>query len=73
VGEREEESRAVRFSISGVWLLRWMIVSSITILACYALRPYVSYEDEFAVLVNATNVISYTLTIGLPVFLASSS
>jgi hypothetical protein len=49
-----------------------MIVSSITILACYALRPYVSYEDEFAVLVNATNVISYTLTIGLPVFLASS-
>ncbi len=70
--EGENKSRDNRFCITKSWFIIWAIMSSITILACYALRPYVSYENEFAVLVNATNVISYALLIGLPVFLASS-
>jgi hypothetical protein len=72
VVESEIDSRTDRFSITKTWLIIWTMVTGITILACYILRPYVSYYDEFAVLVNATNVISYALTIGLPVFLASS-
>ncbi len=70
--EKEEESRTTRFGITKTWFIRWVIASSVTILVCYAVRPFVSYEDEFSVLVNAMNVISYSLGIGLPVFLASS-
>lgn len=70
--EKEEESRTTRFGITRAWFTRWAIASSVTILVCYAVRPFVSYEDEFSVLVNAMNVISYSLAIGLPVFLASS-
>ncbi len=69
--EKVEDLRANRFSTTKFWFIGWVIVSSTAIIACYVLRPYVSYEDEFAVLVNATNVISYVLAIGLPVFLAS--
>jgi len=72
VEEPDNSSRESRFGITKMWFVLWAIVSIITIFACYIVRPYVSYEQEFAVLVNATNVISYVLTIGLPVFLASS-
>jgi len=72
VVEKEEESRTTRFGITKTWFIRWVIASSVTILVCYAVRPYVSYDEEFSVLVNAMNVISYSLGIGLPVFLASS-
>lgn len=70
--EKQEGFRTTRFGITRIWFIRWLIASSVTILVCYAFRPFVSYEDEFSVLVNAMNVISYSLGIGLPVFLASS-
>ncbi len=70
--EKQEGFRTTRFGITRIWFIRWVIASSVTILVCYAVRPFVSYEDEFSVLVNAMNVISYSLGIGLPVFLASS-
>lgn len=70
--EHENSSKSYRFGITKIWFILWAIVSGVTIFTCYIVRPYVSYEDEFAVLVNATNVISYVLTIGLPLFMASS-
>lgn len=70
--EKQEGSRTTHFGITKTWFIGWVIASSITILVCYVVRPFVSYEDEFSVLVNAMNVISYSLGIGLPVFLASS-
>lgn len=72
MAESKNEPRFSRFCITKTWLIIWVISSSIVILACYLFRPYVFFEDEFSVLVNAMNVIAYVLTIGLPVFLVPS-
>lgn len=69
--ENKEEPRLGRFCITRTWLLVWIISSSIVILACHLIRPYVGYENEFSVLVDAMNVISYILMVGLPVFLSA--
>jgi hypothetical protein len=71
VEENKEEPRLGRFCITRTWFAIWAVSSSIVILACYLVRPYVGYEDEFSVLVNAINVISYILIVGLPVFLST--
>jgi len=71
VEENKEEPRLGRFCITRTWLVIWAVSSSIVILACYLVRPYVGYEDEFSVLVNAINEISYILIVGLPVFLSA--
>jgi hypothetical protein len=72
VEESKEEPRLGRFCITRKWLVIWAVSSSIVILVCYLVRPYVYYDDEFSVLVNAMNVISYVLAIGLPAFLSAS-
>ncbi|TFH05592.1 MAG: hypothetical protein E4H14_12465 [Candidatus Thorarchaeota archaeon] len=70
--ESKNDSGVSRFCITRTWLTVWVISSGIVIVACYLVRPYVYYEDEFSVLVNAMNVISYALAIGFPVFFSSS-
>jgi len=72
VEESKDESKISRFCITKTWLIIWVIASSIVILFCYLVRPFVGFEDEFSVLVNAINVISYVLIIGIPVFLSAS-
>jgi len=72
VEESKDASKISRFCITKTWLIIWVIASSIVILFCYLVRPFVGYEDEFSVLVNAINVISYVLIIGIPVFLSAS-
>jgi hypothetical protein len=67
--ENKNEPRVNRFCITKTWLVIWAVSSSIVILFSYIVRPYVDYGDEFSVLVDAMNVISSTLIIGLPVFL----
>ncbi|MDF1537400.1 MAG: hypothetical protein P1Q69_00645 [Candidatus Thorarchaeota archaeon] len=53
------------------WYIVWGITSIVTLFLCYATRPHVSYTDEFAVLLNSVNVISYSIGLGLPFFLAA--
>ncbi len=67
-----EESLVERiFGISKVWFIRWTLVTIISVVVCYSVRPYVGYEDGFGFLVNAMNVISFVMTLGLPLFLAA--
>ena len=70
--ESKNDSGVSRFCITRTWLTVWVISSGIVIITCYLVRPYIYYEDEFSVLVNAMNVISYALAIGFPVFFSSS-
>jgi hypothetical protein len=71
VEENKEEPRLGRFCITRTWLVIWVVSSSIVILASHLIRPYVGYENEFSVLVNAINEISFILIAGLPVFLSA--
>ena len=59
------------FGISKVWFIRWTLVTIISVVVCYSVRPYVGYEDGFGFLVNAMNVISFVMTLGIPFFLAA--
>jgi len=71
VEENKEEPRLGRFCITKTWLVIWAVSSSIVILTCHLVRPFVGYENEFSVLVNAINEISFILIAGLPVFLSA--
>ena len=68
-----EESLVERiFGISNVWFIIWTLVTIISVVVCYSIRPFVGHETEFVVLVNAMNVVSFVMTFGLPFFLAAS-
>ena len=54
------------------WYGIWILSSIIVLCFCYIFRPNVRYTDEFAVLLNSINVISYTMAFGIPFFLAAS-
>jgi len=53
------------------WYIAWGVASAVTLLFCYNVRPFVGYTDEFAILLNSINVISYSMGVGLPFFLAA--
>ncbi|MBA7569748.1 hypothetical protein ES708_11489 [subsurface metagenome] len=70
--EKGKIESSTSFCITKTWLIVWGIVSSAVVIACYLVRPIVSYQNEFSVLVNAMNIIAYVLAIGVPVFLPAS-
>jgi hypothetical protein len=67
--EREKERPVDRLGISKTWIMVWVVSTGIVTLVCDLVRPYALNENEFSVLVNVMNVISYVLMIGTPVFL----
>jgi len=56
---------------SRIWILLWIIASSIVIIIVSSNRPIVRYDEEIEVLVNAMNIISNVLVSGIPIFLLS--
>ena len=57
---------------SRLWVVFWIIASSIAILAGVSQRGVVRYDTEIHVLVNSMSVIAFVLILGFPIFSLSS-
>jgi hypothetical protein len=69
--DRTKEQPVGRLGITKTWMMVWAVSTGIVTFICYSVRPYVPYENEFSVLVDTMNVISYVLIAGIPVFLSA--